>query len=68
MGNLIIGVKVEIVGHHWLRARQTGTIIATKDKGLNRWLVEFPDTCEGGGIDGNKLWLSEAQLRVQQKR
>ncbi len=65
MATLKMGARVEVVGPHWLRARQTGTVIATKDKGSNRWLVEFPETCEGGGIDGNKLWLNETQLRVQ---
>ncbi|HET8564457.1 MAG TPA: hypothetical protein VFM35_11335 [Candidatus Binatia bacterium] len=63
--NLKIGATVEVVGAHWLRGGQRGTVIATKDNGINHWLVEFPETCEGGGIDGNKLWLNEAQLKVQ---
>ena len=62
---LKIGATVEVVGAHWLRGGQRGTVIATKDNGLNHWLVEFPEACEGAGIDGNKLWLNEAQLRVQ---
>jgi len=65
MQNLKIGARVEVVGPHWLRAKQIGTVIATKDKGVNRWLVEFPERREGRGIDGNKLWLNETQLRVQ---
>jgi hypothetical protein len=64
MGNLNIGARVEVVRTHWLRAGQTGTVVAKKDKGFNHWLVEFRETCEGGGIDGNKLWLNETQLRV----
>ena len=68
MDHLKIGASVQVVRAHWLRAGQTGTVIATRDKGLNRWLVEFSETCEGGGIDGNKLWLNEMQLRLQEKR
>ena len=66
MGNLKIGARVEVVRKHWLRAGQSGTVIATRDKGITRWLVEIREPSEGGGIDGNKLWLNEAQFRVQE--
>jgi hypothetical protein len=65
VGNLKIGARVAGVRTHWVRAGQTGTV-ATTDKAINRWLVEFRETSEGGGIDGNKLWLNEAQFRVQE--
>ena len=53
---------VRVLPQHWLRPNEIGRIVGMHDT-KNRWLVEFQRKFPGGGLDGNKLYLEESQLK-----
>jgi hypothetical protein len=60
-----VGSRVRVSARHWLRANHLGAIIEfDAERSENRYLVEFETARLGGGIDGNKLWLNDAQFTV----
>jgi hypothetical protein len=57
-----IGMQVRIVLQHWLRGGEIGEILGFEQRGQNNWLVKFERPFPGGGIEGDKLWLSEREF------
>jgi hypothetical protein len=57
-----IGKRVKIVPQHWLRGSEIGQIVAFEQRGQNNWLIKFERQFPGGGIDGDKLWLSQREF------
>ena len=57
-----IGMQVRIVPQHWLRGGEIGEILSFEQRGQNNWLVKFERLFPGGGIEGDKLWLSEREF------
>lgn len=55
LGNIVL-----VANNHWLRPGERGVIveIAHNKRGL-RYCVKFDDKWDGGGIDGDKLWLED---------
>lgn len=62
------GTKVRVDSRHWLRGGSMGKIQefdAANENKINRYLVQFDDWRPDGGIDGDKLWLSDSQFKVE---
>ena len=57
-----IGAKVKIKAHHWLRALEDGTVIGYRTQTRHNWMVQFENSYPGGGIEGDKLYLDEAEF------
>lgn len=58
-----IGDLIRVSGKHWLRPNNLGKIVEFDPRrGEAIYLVEFEIAFPGGGIDGNKLWLSPGYL------
>jgi hypothetical protein len=57
-----IGMHVRIVPQHWLRGGEIAEILRFEQRGQNNWLVKFDCSFPGGGIDGDKLWLSQREF------
>ena len=57
-----IGAKVKIKPHHWLRALEDGTVVGYRPQSRHSWLVQFDQSYDGGGIDGDKLYFDEAEF------
>jgi hypothetical protein len=57
-----IGMQVRIVPQHWLRGGEIAEILQFEQRGQNNWLVKFERPFPGGGIEGDKLWLSEREF------
>ena len=51
---------MRITKNHWLRPNKCGVVVdMAKDKIGLRYCVKFDDKWDGGGIDGDKLWLED---------
>jgi hypothetical protein len=57
-----VGMQVRIVPQHWLRGGEIAEIQQFEQRGQNNWLVKFERLFPGGGIEGDKLWLSEREF------
>lgn len=60
--NLAVGMHIKIVPQHWLRGGETAEIVGFEQRGQNNWLVKFNRPFPGGGIEGDKLWLSQREF------
>jgi hypothetical protein len=58
-----IGSHVRIGPQHWLRGGELGEIIGYERRGRNNWLVQFENSFPGGGIDGDKLWFDQNEIK-----
>ena len=57
----VVGERVICKQSHWKRAGEFGSILEIKNepgRGLH-YFIQFDDKYDGGGIDGDKLWLYE---------
>jgi hypothetical protein len=59
---LAVGMHVRVVAQHWLRGGEIAEILRFEQRGQNNWLVKFDPPYAGGGIDGDKLWLSQHEF------
>jgi len=57
-----VGMHVRIVPQHWLRGGEIAEILQFEQRGQNNWLVKFERPFPGGGIEGDKLWLSQREF------
>ncbi|MGH7794195.1 MAG: hypothetical protein ACREQ2_04730 [Candidatus Binatia bacterium] len=57
-----VGMHVKIVPQHWLRGGEIAEILRFEQRGQNNWLVKFDRPFAGGGIEGDKLWLSQHEF------
>lgn len=61
----VIGSRVKAARNHWLRPGEEGELVAIEPKrGSYQFLIQFPRAFEGGGIEGDKLYLESNQFEV----
>jgi len=65
---LKLGDLVRVYEAHWLRGGEVGEVVGQdNERGEHRYLIQFPTKKIGKGLDGDKIWLTELCVSIEQK-